>query len=328
MFSAGRRAAARFPISLAPKPFAHSRAKRLVVEAPTPAPLRHIFAPRSPSPSSPFCTPAYRHSMSTTTTVSAPAITAENIVRLFPEVNTTVIGAAARSSISDADLNGYDEEQIRLMDEMCIVVDEDDKPIGSASKKICHLMTNIEKGLLHRAFSVFLFDKENRLLLQQRATEKITFPDMWTNTCCSHPLGIPGETGDGLAESILGAKRAAIRKLDQELGIKAEQVPLDQFKFLTRIHYKAPSDGKWGEHEVDYILFIKPTAEVTLDVNPNEVRDSTYVSADELKAMFENKDLKFTPWFKLICNSMLFEWWENLDSGLDKYLGEKEIRRM
>lgn len=56
-----------------------------------------------------------------------------------------------------------------------------------------HLMTNIDTGLLHRAFSVFLFNSENKLLLQQRATEKITFPDMWTNTCCSHPLNTASE---------------------------------------------------------------------------------------------------------------------------------------
>lgn len=110
-------------------------------------------------------------------------------------------------------------------------------------------MTNIDKGLLHRAFSVFLFNDKNELLLQQRATEKITFPDMWTNTCCSHPLSIPTETGANLVDSIAGAKRAAQRKLDHELGIKTEQVPFEDFHFLTRIHYKAPSDGKWGEHE-------------------------------------------------------------------------------
>ena len=110
-------------------------------------------------------------------------------------------------------------------------------------------MTNINAGLLHRAFSVFLFDSKNRLLLQQRASEKITFPDMWTNTCCSHPLGVPGETGADLDTAVMGVKRAAQRKLDQELGIKKEQVPLDNFQFLTRIHYLAPSDGKWGEHE-------------------------------------------------------------------------------
>ena len=126
--------------------------------------------------------------------------------------------------------------------------------LGTELKLTCsipgHLMKNIDAGLLHRAFSVFLFDpKNNKLLLQQRASEKITFPDMWTNTCCSHPLGVPGETGATLEASILGAKRAAQRKLYQELGIKKEQVPLEKFDFLTRIHYKAPSDGKWGEHE-------------------------------------------------------------------------------
>lgn len=117
-------------------------------------------------------------------------------------------------------------------------------------------MTNIDKGLLHRAFSVFLFNDKNELLLQQRASEKITFPDMWTNTCCSHPLMIPGETGSNLAECIEGVKRAAQRKLDHELGIKKEQVPIEDFHFLTRIHYKAPSDGKWGEHESTFHLYL------------------------------------------------------------------------
>ncbi|KAK9422532.1 hypothetical protein SUNI508_00395 [Seiridium unicorne] len=254
--------------------------------------------------------------MSTTTTVTdAAPITAQSILRLFPEIDTT-----------SAALEGHDEEQIRLMDEVCIVLDENDKPIGTASKKLCHLMTNIDKGLLHRAFSVFLFDDKNRLLLQQRASEKITFPEMWTNTCCSHPLSIPGETGSDLPESVDGVKRAAQRKLDHELGIKTEQVPFEDFRFLTRIHYKAPSDGKWGEHEIDYILFIK--ANVDLDPNKNEVQDTKYVSPEDLKALFADPKLKFTPWFKLICESMLFEWWQHLDSGLEKYTDEQEIRRM
>lgn len=104
------------------------------------------------------------------------------------------------------------------MSEMCIVVDDNDVPIGAKSKKDCtkwlsvnrlilvdftlthiaskytgHLMANIDQGLLHRAFSVFLFDNQNRLLLQQRADEKITFPGYWTNTCCSHPLMVQDE---------------------------------------------------------------------------------------------------------------------------------------
>ena len=79
-------------------------------------------------------------------------------------------------------------------------------------------------------------------------------------------------------------------------------------------------------NSVDYILFIK--ADVDLEPNLNEVRDTRYVTADGLKAMFNDPALKFTPWFKLICHSLLFEWWEHLDEGLEKYMNEQEIRRM
>lgn len=275
---------------------------------------------------------------------AATTITADNVTTLFPEVHTRLIGedlpptaTIANGSNDASDLAGYDEEQIRLMDEVCVVLDNDDKPIGSASKKACHLMTNINNGLLHRAFSCFLFDpKHKKLLLQQRATEKITFPDMWTNTCCSHPLAHPAEAGKGdLVSNVEGAKRAAIRKLDHELGIKSEQVPFSDFDFLTRIHYLAPSDGKWGEHEIDYILFIE--ADVTLDINKNEVRDTRWVSADELRQMFKDvesqsgkdKDLKYTPWFRLICESFLFKWWDALEEGsLKDHIGDESIQRM
>lgn len=98
---------------------------------------------------------------------------------------------------TDDSLAGHDEEQIRLMEERCIVISSDDKVLRDGSKKECHLMTNIEKGLLHRAFSCFLFDPSSgKLLLQKRAPEKITFPNMWTNTCCSHPLSIKSELED------------------------------------------------------------------------------------------------------------------------------------
>lgn len=82
---------------------------------------------------------------------------------------------------------------------------------------------------------------------------------MWTNTCCSHPLGIPGETGSTLEAAIEGVRRAAVRKLHHELGIPANQVPLDKFKFLTRIHYMAPSDGMWGEHESKFFYLFSST---------------------------------------------------------------------
>ncbi len=81
-----------------------------------------------------------------------------------------------------------------------------------------------------------------------------------------------------------------------------------------------------GIEIVDYILFIK--AKVDLEVNKNEVRDTRYVSDEDLKAMFLQQELRFTPWFQLICNTMLFEWWQHLDDGLEKFENEKEIRRM
>ncbi|EIW70723.1 hypothetical protein TREMEDRAFT_68186 [Tremella mesenterica DSM 1558] len=209
---------------------------------------------------------------------------------------------------ADVNLDTYDEEQVRLMEERCILVDPQDKAYGEGTKKACHLMSNISSGLLHRAFSVFLFrPSDGRLLLQRRAAEKITFPDMWTNTCCSHPLSIRAEL---VEENQAGVRAAAIRKLPHELGIPPEQLHPDDFTFLTRIHYLAPSDGLWGEHEIDYILF--SALDVTLDLNYNEVSDATYVSREELEAMFADPKNSFTPWFRLIARDLLFPWWDDM----------------
>ncbi|KAF9519296.1 hypothetical protein BS47DRAFT_1405120 [Hydnum rufescens UP504] len=212
------------------------------------------------------------------------------------------------STLVSVDLAGYDAEQCRLMDERCIVVDENDKAIGALDKKTCHLMENINKGLLHRAFSVFVFrPSDGRLLLQQRASEKITFPDMWTNTCCSHPLDdfeIEREEKHqlGMADPLSfdicvvhsltipgsprphrkGVRVAASRKLEHELGIPQSQTPVDEFQYLTRIHYLAPSNGLW----VDYILFF--TGDVDVKLNANEIRDYKYVSKEELQKMFDD----------------------------------------
>ncbi|KAJ2080970.1 isopentenyl-diphosphate delta-isomerase idi1 [Coemansia sp. RSA 988] len=223
------------------------------------------------------------------------------------------------------DLSQYDEEQVRLMGEMCIQLDHNDKAIGAVSKKQSHLMENINKGMLHRAFSVFLFNSENKLLLQQRAIEKITFPDHWTNTCCSHPLATESEL---VEHEQLGVKRAAQRKLQHELGIKPEQVPLERFKYLTRIHYLSPSDGMWGEHEIDYILFIK--ADVELDPSVNEVKDTKYVSMEELKSFIDSAEesgTKLTPWFNLIDKNFLYKWWAQLDN-LDHLVDANTIHRL
>ncbi|KAG4303301.1 hypothetical protein PCK1_000265 [Pneumocystis canis] len=214
-------------------------------------------------------------------------------------------------SLGENDLKRRDIEQQRLMNETCILVDENDQMKGFASKKTCHFFKNIQKGMLHRAFSVFLFDKKGDLLLQKRANGKITFPGLWTNTCCSHPLGIEEEYGENMEKSIEGVKRAAQRKLYHELGIIASQVPLEKFHYLTRVQYKAQSDEIWGENEIDYILFIQ--ADVDLKLNLNEVETARYVNQDDLRKMLKCEDFKFTPWFLLICHSFIFFWWDNLN---------------
>lgn len=243
-----------------------------------------------------------------------------NDVIPLSKISGVSTSSSSSQSTNDNVFEGHDEEQIRLMDELCIVLDYDDKPVGAGTKKLCHLMENINQGLLHRAFSVFLFNEEGKLLLQQRADEKITFPSMWTNTCCSHPLSVKSELGPNdvfkLENAIEGAKVAAQRKLEHELGIPTDQVIIEDFNFLTRIHYKSASGdeaSKWGEHEIDYILILK-ASNIDINANLNEVKDYKYVTQDELKEMFKNEDLVFTPWFKLICQTFLYKWWDNLDS--------------
>merc|ERR1712185_471934 len=139
-------------------------------------------------------------------------------------------------------LEGYNPAQVSMMEEMCILVDADDNVLGGDTKKNVHLMDGpcmVAGGPPHRAFSVFLFNQKNELLMQKRSVEKILFPLHWANTCCSHPLHdgatflgteITGEMDGGA-----GCVRAARRKLEQELGIAPEQLPTDCFQVVTRV---------------------------------------------------------------------------------------------
>jgi isopentenyl-diphosphate delta-isomerase type 1 len=148
--------------------------------------------------------------------------------------------------------DGAATQQDFMIKDECVLVDEYDNVVGHASKGDAHRFTPTQPhGLLHRAFSVFLFDAQNRLLLQQRALNKITFPGVWTNTCCSHPLhgyeptevDVPADVASG---KVFGIKRAAIRKLQHELGIPEDHVPLESFQFLTRLRYCARDTDTWG----------------------------------------------------------------------------------
>ena len=209
-------------------------------------------------------------------------------------------------AVKDSELRGYDEVQREMMNENCIIVDENDRISGHDSKINCH----IGEGRLHRAFSVLIFDLDNRLLIQQRADEKITFPSIWANSCCSHPLYQNGEE-----EGIEGAKKAAVRKMIQELGIQDGLIQSNDLNFITKMHYKARADKKWIEHEVDYIFAIK----VDVDINPNtnEIQKTRYVNQKELNNLFDkanSDDVRIGPWFRLIKDNFLNKIWRNLES--------------
>eukprot|EP00578_Thalassiosira_sp_NH16_P016712 CAMPEP_0181114146 /NCGR_PEP_ID=MMETSP1071-20121207/20722_1 /TAXON_ID=35127 /ORGANISM="Thalassiosira sp., Strain NH16" /LENGTH=793 /DNA_ID=CAMNT_0023198225 /DNA_START=21 /DNA_END=2402 /DNA_ORIENTATION=- len=216
-----------------------------------------------------------------------------------------------------------------------IVLSPSDEVIGAASKKDSHVFSPSQpRGTLHRAFSVFLFDVgTGEMLLQKRASSKITFPNVWTNTCCSHPLhGMEPDEVDGEEDvrdgSVGGVKNAAIRKLEQELGIPIGQLKVEEFKFLTRLHYWAAdtvTHGKkspWGEHEIDYVLFITVSSKdkLTVKPHPEEVDDVKWVTQSQLLEMFDDKNLLFSPWFRIITKKWVIGsngggggWWDDLE---------------
>ena len=208
--------------------------------------------------------------------------------------------------------NSADGEQIALMSEAVILVDEQDSAIGKASKVSAHY----QAGLLHRAFSVLLFDTNGKLLLQKRADDKVTFPGVWANSCCSHPLSSDHESE---LTDALGVKRAAVRKLHQELGIAPSELNIDDFHFITKMMYSSRMNADWIEREIDHILIIQ--ADVTVTLNENEVSEIKWVTQDELQNILAgNVELggEIAPWFRCIAERIMTdEWWQsvgNIDS--------------
>ena len=134
--------------------------------------------------------------------------------------------------------------------------------------------------------------------------------------------------------TVLGAKRAAARKLSHELGIPPDQIPLAAFKYLTRLHYCAADEstrdesGAWGEHEMDFILLAK--CNVDVQPNPEEVAAVKYVDADGLRSMMQPASGQtWSPWFRKIVDNMLDGWWSDLDRTLsDKVKHDQTIHRL
>lgn len=100
---------------------------------------------------------------------------------------------------------------------------------------------------------------------------------------------------------------------------------LEDFNYLTRIHYQAAGDQIWGEHEIDYVLFLQLN-KVTLDPNPDEISETQWVSKKEIADFVKNNGSPLTPWFKLILENQLPEWWDNLKE-LHKYQNHSTIHR-
>ena len=161
------------------------------------------------------------------------------------------------------------------MEELVVLVDENDKELGLMPKMEAH-----EKAVLHRAFSVFIFNKKGELMLQQRAAHKYHSPLLWTNTCCSHQRN--GETN----------LEAGKRRLQEEMGFVTSLSEV--FSFI----YKAPFDNGLTEHELDHVLIgyfdNRPI------INKDEAEDYKWMLLEDVKSDIEKNPSIYTEWFKII----------------------------
>lgn len=159
--------------------------------------------------------------------------------------------------------------------EELILVDEEDRPTGHLDKGACH----DGEGVLHRAFSVFLFNAAGELLLQQRAGGKRLWPLYWSNSCCSHP-----RRGEDMAE-------ATARRLEQELGTSAE------LEFVYKFTYQASFGEAGAEHELCWVYLGRSLGEPV--PNETEIADLRYVAPAALDRELASRGRRFTPWFRM-----------------------------
>ena len=162
-----------------------------------------------------------------------------------------------------------------MNEEQVILVNENDEQIGLMPKMEAH-----EKAVLHRAFSVFIFNSNNELMLQQRAANKYHSPLLWTNTCCSHQRD--GETNI----------EAGTRRLQEEMGFTTS------LKETTSFIYKAPFDNGLTEHELDHIMV--GYYEQAPVINPDEVENWKWMPLEDVRTEISVQPELYTAWFKII----------------------------
>ena len=162
-----------------------------------------------------------------------------------------------------------------MKEEQVILVNTNDEPIGLMNKLEAH-----EKAVLHRAFSVFVLNDKNEVMLQQRAHHKYHSPLLWTNTCCSHQRA--GETN----------LEAGKRRLEEEMGFVTD------LKELFHFIYKAPFDNGLTEHELDHVMIGYYNGEP--NINPDEVESWKWMDIEAIREDMKNQPELFTVWFKII----------------------------
>ena len=185
------------------------------------------------------------------------------------------------------------ENIVSSENELLILVDNDDRETGNLSKAECH----DGDGILHRAFSVFLFNDQGELLLQQRSAEKRLWPKFWTNTCCSHPR--QGESMDLATE----------RRLQQELNTGSA------LEFIYKFEYQARFGELGSENELCSVYLGRMNREAA--ANDTEIAALRYVSAEDLQNEFDAQPEQFTPWFKME--------WQRLNEEFADQLGRYTI---
>lgn len=168
-----------------------------------------------------------------------------------------------------------DEQVVSSDSEELILVNEHDEELGHLDKGACH----DGEGVLHRAFSVFVFNGDGELLLQQRARGKRLWPGYWSNSCCSHPRR--GETMSGATQ----------RRLEQELGIRATLC------FLFKFQYAASFGAAGSERELCWVYAGRSSQKP--EVNPTEIEAWRYVAPEDLDEEIKAQPERFTPWFRL-----------------------------
>lgn len=180
---------------------------------------------------------------------------------------------SARTQPRNDEIVSFDSEEL-------ILVDENDVEVGHLHKDKCH----DGEGLLHRAFSLFIFNENGEVLIQRRSAQKRLWPLYWANSCCSHP-----RRGEEMDEAVR-------RRLYQELGMRTDPV------FLYKFTYHARFEDKGAEHELCWVYVGRSSDPVR--ANPNEISEWMYVSPSQLDEALRTNPDNFSPWIKLEWETM------------------------